>query len=831
MTDTDGLYRRDVLKAGGAAAALGLGGGEFLRGLAERGDQTAASKHNTGIENYVGQNDVIQTVCSPNCRGKCPIDVHVRDGQVKKVEPHPPEDEQYKRACVLGLSHTQRVYDPTRLKYPMKRTDWSPDEPNPDGRGPDAEFERVSWDEALDLVADKMQSLKDDHGAESILFHEGSGNYGQTGKSFSRLAALFGATQSAWGIDANVGRGFNRVTGTGFFLPPTNEAEDWENANTIIVWGSDIFSSQFQMDASKVLDAVESGAKLVVVDPVYTTTASKADLWLPVKPGKDVHLALAMMHTVFEDGTYDEQFLRKRTTGPALIRKDTGDLLKSSAVFDDGSDDQVVAVERGSNTPVELEPETDGPYALFGEFTVDGIECETALTRLRDHVADYAPSKVAEKTGVDAENIRTAVRWLATRGPGGIAPSYALGRYKHGHIFGQTYAMLMGLTGDYGRHGNIHAHHAGGATLSAGGWSAPEDADPGPSLFFPEYPDAILDGNPHRVRAVYSIESNMMGNQFPDRQRFREAIRSLELYVVADMHHTDTVQHADIILPAPHWFEQEDITSSWGSHPHISYRHKVQEPMWEARDDYYAIRGLAERLGFGDYFPETKREMLRELASRDDAIDFETLFEQGTQKKQNVPIVKYTDEFPTDTGRIKMYDDDAPSEEGVTFDVPRPLEDRTADDYEKADEYPLLFMQKHSRFRIHSQYEMLNWVREVNPEPQLDIHPADAKARGIEDGEYVRVHNDRGEMVVKAKYNEAFQPGLVNTDQGWWSRDYLRGHHNDLTHNEVSDVGQTMAFYDVRVEVEPAPDDLDTETYDADNPRGAGADAPRAGGD
>jgi len=94
-------------------------------------------------------------------------------------------------------------------------------------------------------------------------------------------------------------------------------------------------------------------------------------------------------------------------------------------------------------------------------------------------VADYAPEDVAETTGVDAENIRTAIRWFATRGPGGIAPSYAIGRYKHGHVFGQAYAMLMGLTGDYGRHGNIHAHHSGGATLAAGDWASPSDADPG----------------------------------------------------------------------------------------------------------------------------------------------------------------------------------------------------------------------------------------------------------------------------------------------------------------------------------------------------------------
>ncbi|MEA5386266.1 molybdopterin dinucleotide binding domain-containing protein [Haloarculaceae archaeon H-GB11] len=108
---------------------------------------------------------------------------------------------------------------------------------------------------------------------------------------------------------------------------------------------------------------------------------------------------------------------------------------------------------------------------------------------------------------------------------------------------------------------------------------------------------------------------------------------------------------------------------------------------------------------------------------------------------------------------------------------------------------------------------MNSWVREVNTEPQLDINPKDAKTRGIDDGDYVRVHNDKGEMVVKAKYNDGIKPGLINTDQGWWDRDYVRGHHNDLTDSEVAEVGRTFAFYDTRVEVELAPDDVDTSNY------------------
>ncbi|AFK19896.1 dimethylsulfoxide reductase [Haloferax mediterranei ATCC 33500] len=829
MSDGDGVYRRDVLKASSAAAvALGLGGGGYISSLAETDDEPFSQK-DPGIDSFVGQDEVFKSACSPNCRGKCPLEVHVRDGRVRKIEPQVPEDERYKRACLLGLSHTQRIYNPTRLKYPMKRVDWSPDSPNPQGRGEDAEFERVTWDEALDLVAEGMTRVKDTYSPESVLFHAGSGNYGINSTVESRLANLFGGSTPGWSIDANVGRGFNRITGHGYYLPQTNESEDWENAKTFIAWGTDIFSSQLQMDASKLLDMKEQGGKLVVVDPVYTTTASKADLWLPVNPGKDVHLILGMMNYVLDMGLEDTEFLRKRTTAPALIGPD-GTMLDAKGVIEGVTESKPVGVDEQTGELVALEPETPGSYVLTGTYTVDGKSYETALSRLKGHVADYPVEEMAEISGVPAKNIRKAARWLATRGPGGIAPSYAIGRYIHGHVFGQAYAIMLALTGDYGKHGNVHAHHPLGASLDTGGWGSPDDAPGSKTLYFHEYADAMLNGDPRQIKAVYSIESNMLGNQFPNRQRHLKGIENLDMFVVADIHHTPTVQQADIILPAAHWFETEDIVSSWGSHPHITYRHKVQEPLWESRDDYYMIRDLAKKLGFGDYFPEEKREVLRTMSDGDDRFDFDELRERGTAHL-GTPTVKYTGEFPTPSGRIELYDEDAPSEKGVDLQLPKPIESRTAEDYEGADEYPLIFMQKHGRFRLHSQFEYQQWIREINPEPQLDIHPKDAEARGIEDDDYVRVHNDRGEMVVKAKLNDAMKPGLVNTDQGWWTRDYVKGHHNDLTHDEVSDVGKTFSFYDVRVEVEPAPDDIDTSKYEGNQPTGADASSAGVGGD
>lgn len=814
----DGVSRRNVLRSAGlAATAFGIGGGGSLAALREVDDNVGA------LESFVGEDEVYPSSCAPNCRGRCPIEVHVRDGRVKKTEPGIPENRAYKRGCTLGLSHVQRIYNPTRLKYPMKRTDWSPDSPNVDGRGEDAEFERISWDEALTYMADQMEAAREEYGSESVYFESGSGDYGTASDHQARLASLFGGTRMDWSIDINIGQGFRRVGGAGWFNVATNQASDLKNANTLIAWGGDIFASRLQHDASKMLDAIENGAKLVVVDPVYTATAAKADLWLPVKPGKDVHLALGMIHHILENELYDAAFLRERTLGPALVGPD-GTLLKAADVVPGSDADKAVAFNTETESVEVLEPETEGPYALTGEFSVDGTTARVALDALAAEAANYVPEDIEETVGVEAGNIRTAAEWLATRGPGGVVPGLGVDRYKYGHIFGQAYAVLTALTGDYGRSGSFQGGYFNGAAADFGDYSAPEGSPGYEFIRQTKILTGMESGDPFQIKVLFAQESNFLGNQLPDRQRWLEAGQNLDLIAVADMHHTPTVQQADLILPAAHWFEKEGVTSP-STHPHVMYRTKVHDPLWEARSDFWINSRLARKLGYGEYFHETKTEELKSMLEADEHVDYETLKAQGTVEKPT-PVVKYTDEFDTESGRLEIYDEDAPSEKGVSLEVPRPVESRTAEDWETADEYPLTFMQKHSKWRIHSQFEYQPVIREINPEPQLDINPEDAAARDIEDGDYVRVHNDRGEMVVRAKVNNAIQPGLVNTDQGWYNTDYVRGHHNDLTHTDVSPVTGNFAFYDVRVEVEPAPEDIDTSMY-TENPTGV----PPAGGD
>ena len=805
-SEEKGVSRRSVLLGAGAAAgALGLGGG-YVASLGDRSDMETPHS----LENFLNENKVVHGYCSPNCRGKCQMDVYVRDGQIQKVEPKVPENEAYKRSCTLGLSHTQRAYNPTRLKYPMKRTDWEPGNPNTTGRGEDAEFEQISWGEALDYVADEMRRVRQEYSPQSVYFEQGSGSDTIGGTTFGRLARAFGGTMKSWSIDINVGLGFRRITGAGYFNTPTNQATDIENANTIVIWGGNIFESRFQQDASKVLNAKENGAKIVVVDPVYNTTTAKADLWLPVKPGKDGHLAMSMINVAFEEDYLDREFLRERTLGPALVKED-GSLLKTGEIFDDGDDETPVAYDEAAGEPVPLEPETYGEYALFGEYEVDGMTVTTGLTKVREAAADYSPEKMANYVGVQAENIRQTVRWLGTRGPGGILTGLGVDRYVYGHIFGQAYAILLAMLGQYGQRGCV----TGGITQGgyfASDYGAIEGAPGARYLQQKGILEALEGGTDHPIKAMYAMCSNFTANQMPDRQRWLKALENVDMVAVADIQHTPNVQYADIVLPASHWFEREDITGTW-TQPHVRYRGAAHDPLWESKHDNWMLVRLAERLGYGEHFERDRETLMRKILEAETRFTFDELREKGTIFIEDSPEIIWQGEFNTPSGRLELYDEDAPSEKGNSLEVPVPLESRTRDDYPTADEYPLTFLQKHSRWRIHSQFGHMPWMRRIHPEPTLDIHPKDARRRDIEDGDYVRVYNDRGEAVVKAKYNKGYRPGLVNIDQGWWSDDYIQGHHNDLTHLDVSEAIENFAFYDVRVEVEAAPDDIDTSMY------------------
>lgn len=839
--DNGGVPRRDVLKASGAFAALGLGG-SGLQSLVPMDESESINE--SGVPNFIGQAETVETACGPNCWQSCPIEVDVRDGRVVNERKQVPEDERYSRICQRGVSHVQRINNPERLKYPMKRVDWAPDQPNVNGRGPDAKWERISWEEAWDLIAEKWQSLIDEHGARSIWVKQGSGNYGNVngglmGGPEGKLNALMGGTTSGAGaIDMNVEHGYIGVRGGFGFGPYFNEPTDWTNTDTFVYWGCSALDSQPQ-EAKFALDANREGAELIVVDPRYSSTASKADTWVPVQEGTDAALLLGMIRHVLDADLIDESFCRDHTVAPFLVSEETDKFVRSG----DGEDEQYLVYDAAQEAVVPV-ADAEQP-ALFGTYTVVGEETTTALTRLRGHVDEWTLEQTADLTDVDPATITHVAEAIAAPGGGSII-RHGMGtdRYQYGNTVGQATAILSAITGNFGKSGassGIGPFY--GFALLNPAWQYPEGDNQEVLAAAANMASAIANQDPYPVKAAFFSFSNLV-NQYPDRTEWLDgAFPQLEAVVTADLFMTDTAKYSDIVLPAAHYFEATDVLTG-ATHPHVTLRKRVVDPPWEVKSDFEIVKGLAERLGYGEYFEGSLEENVKDYLDhelfRDRDVSYEKLKQQGTVRHLPDPYIPFEGgEFPTETGRANIYAeaavDQGMPEPTKAFNVDAPLPEwkwspEIAPNSQEAEEYPLTYSQQHNRYRTHSQYRGNPWLREEDPEPTVKINPRDAKERGIDDGDYVRLFNDRGEVFLKARYHEGMRPGHLDADQGWWSDDYVKGHHQTLTHSEVNPISKNWSFFDVRVEVEPAPADLDTSMYTEGNPHGAGADTP-AGGD
>ncbi len=304
---------------GGAVVASHLG---LTGGLSKRPVVKALTASSAGsAENVVRvKEQVFNDVCSNNCWQACFVEAHVRDGRLTKTAMHPFPEPRYNRICLRGLSHAQWVYSPARIKFPMKRV-------GPRGSG---KWQRISWDEAVTTIADSMKSIRDRFGSKAFAFMSGSGNYGSVaGYAASTLASAFGGTSIGLAVDQAFTLGGFQV-GLGTSWLGGNEALDMSNADLLIMWGNNLTEAQVQ-EWHFVADALDRGASLVVVDPNFSITASKATKWIPLRPGSDPAFGLSLIHVLINEKLYDEAFVISHTTLPFLVREDNGMFLRTGA--------------------------------------------------------------------------------------------------------------------------------------------------------------------------------------------------------------------------------------------------------------------------------------------------------------------------------------------------------------------------------------------------------------------------------------------------------------------------------------------------------------------
>jgi anaerobic selenocysteine-containing dehydrogenase len=752
---------------------------------------------------------IFSCMCVGNCQSRCRLYVHVKDGRAIRTSMAPFPDARYNRVCLRGLSQVQRVYDPGRLKYPMKRV-------GPRGEG---KWERISWDEAIETITSKFKAYQEQYGKQSVAFSTVSGNMAMIHGAWShfRLANLMGATQTDYSLDMSDTLGLGRVLGVGGNFNARNDPADLVNAKTIIIWAANMTDSH-PHDWRFVADAKEKGAKVVVIDPRFTTAASKADQWISIRPGADPALAMSMAQVIIAEKLYDQPYLLDHTVAPFLVREDTKRFLRQSDLTGAKPEksalrDPYIVWDNESNEGKTLD-QVKSP-ALEGRYTVGGFQVTTAFTLLAEAMSKYPPEEVASICEIEPTVIRDLARLYAQNKPASIYTGFI--QYDNGVQTGHAWGILASLTGNIAKPGASLGHCGlAGYTLNWKEFLYPRGQHSAmiPWVYLKEVlKTGLFKNKPHPIKALYLYASNVVCNATNQKEILNTIFPAMEFIVAVDMVETDTTQYADIVLPASHWFERVEFVQG-PDQPYSTLSEKALEPAYESKSDMDIFRLIADRMGLGEYFKYTDEEFIQLLidtpASREAGLTWERL--QKEKVVQTLPSCWVNwrgDKFPTPSRRLEFYlEDPRPRLScGIRIDENRehlpvftPPDEAWPDNplYKK---YPLVYHTERQRWRLHSQWHGTPWLREYDPEPIIKINSRDAQARGIKNGDTVKVFNDRGHAVLKAVISDGQRPGMVTVPKGWQRHQFISGSYQELTNDHLNTTSYNQCFYDVLCEV------------------------------
>ncbi len=840
-----GINRRTFLKGAAAGTAAGT-----IAGLLPQAASPVEASRDYGVPGSLPVDKVVRTTCSPNCTGSCGQLAFVRDGLVVKVQQAAdyPDAAYNPRGCMKGLSYLNQIYGADRIMTPLIRT----------GDRGSGEFRAATWDEVLDKVAGGLRAIGQQWGWDSIhVFGQvpGSG-YVQKGANY-RACALLGMTHgTSFDFNGDLPMGMPITFGV---QNAEHEAKDWANSRFLLLVGSNPVETRIP-DVHFIFDAVERGAKLVVIDPSFSPTAAKADAHLRIRPGTDAALALAMCRQVIEDGAWDQAFMRTYTDAALLVRSDTGVRLRGADLMTGGSPDVFVAWDTATSGPVVVGTDrlgfADGVSpALEGSWSVtlaDGsaVEATPGLALVREELARWTPSAAAEVTGLDPDLIVKVARAYAAAKPAAILMGGGSNHWYHGDLTGRAFALLATLTGNIGRSG-------GGFSVYVGQYKVRVDTSPWwmpggtkahvvPSVYFVRGRTETMHKDvPYPKNGWHGLVCTFANLfvQAMDVNRLHETLAGLDLVVVVDHQMTETVKWADIVLPATTWYEKTDLTAT-PLHPFLQLQQPAIEPVGEARSELSMWREIVRRIApdkAAEFFEMDEEAAIEAILAAGggpggptEGITLEQLkagpvrlrvpdpdIPFGAQVDQLVPFpprslpaaLTATAAF-IPTRRIEFYKEEQRFRDlGETVPTYRPPFDDTVHDPRS---WPLALLTPHSKWRIHSSYANNAWLAEINGgRPEVFISPVDADARRIETGDPVRVWNTRGEVVAWAHVTPAEQVGSVTIHEGWWPRQFRKGKGvNELTSSavnpihEVHFVGNMWApstgWKDCRCEIEKA---------------------------
>lgn len=683
---------------------------------------------------------VVTSTCGHNCGGRCVVNAHVEEGVITRIstqkgkwDPRLPP----LQACARGVGQIERVYHPDRLRYPMRRTG---------PRGSD-EYVRVSWDDALDEVAAQLIRVREQHGNAAILDCSRSGSlsalHGRT--AARRFLNMFGGATELWSNMSAEAEVFAVDTTYGApFKSAGREPTDYVNSKLILMWGWSPGDGTFGTGTMQYLkDAKRAGARIVCVDPrAGRTSKALADEHVFIRPSTDAAALIAMAYVIVSEGLHDQAYCDRYVQG-----------------FDE------------AHLPCEAPAGASYRSYLLGE--ADGLP--------------KTPAWAEALTGIRAATLhRLAVEFASTK-PAALQTGYAPGRTAFGEQFHRAAYALAAITGNVGIPGGSSGT-SNGATGRMGISSLPAGTNPcAARVSTPLLADLLARGQsggyPADIKFIYSMGGDLF-NQCPNVNKMVNALEDVEFIVGQDNFLTPTVRYADIVLPATTFWERNDVHTPWaGAGHYVIYMAKAIEPVAECRNDIDIFADLAARVGISGYNELCEQAWLRQLTAH--AVDdFEQLREQGVARLPApadavafAGFIRDPERQPlaTPSGKIEIYsttlgENSNPYGLGEISPIPTwaPVPGRDAD-------YPLALCSPKSRARTHSVHGNQPRLARVDVD-DVWIHADDAAARGIRDGEQVRIFNSYGQTRLPAKVTDRIARGVVSIKEGAWHTPDAKGH-------------------------------------------------------
>jgi anaerobic selenocysteine-containing dehydrogenase len=682
-----------------------------------------------------GDFEVVRSVArtGPGCHEGCGVILYVKDGKLVKVEGDSEFPHNQGRLCPRCLALTEVVYHPDRLKYPMRRT----------GKRGEGKWERITWEEAYGIIAREFDGIKEKLGPESVIFCQGTGR--DIGPYISKLAYSFGSPNKVtFGpLDGHAcfapkvavlaaTTGAFEVADCAQFLPERYQNIDWKVPKCIFLWGNNpLASNPDGFMGHWIIECMKRGSEIIVVDPRRTWLATRAKVWMQIRPGTDGALALGMLNVIINEKLYDEAFIEKWTYG-----------------FDE----------------------------------------------LRRRVQDYPPEKVSEITWIPKEKIIKAARMYADSKPAAIQWGVSIDQCGECVPAIHGIMSLWTITGNLDVPGgnviksqNFNLDYE----IKKEFQTLPEEQK-GKKIGAGIYPlldqwytpavgavviDQMVTGVPYPIKAAWIQTTNTFACATADAKRVYEAFKKLDFAVVVDLFMTPTAMaFADIVLPAATYAERDGIALTGGNSIFAGTINKAIEPVGESKSDMEIVLELGKKLNPEAWPWNSVQEMFSAMI-KPMGMTFEELRAMGfaydtfEYKKYEKGLLRPDKKagFDTPTGKVELYStvfEKCGLDPLPYFEEPPESPLSTP---EIAEEYPLVLTTGAKSWGFfHSEHRQIPLLRQMNPDPVTEIHPETAEKLGIKDGDWVFIENIHGRCQQRAKITLGIHPQVIHSQHGWW---------------------------------------------------------------